>query len=103
MTEKLPKLYGTGRAWAQIDLEALSFNAASLRSKLHEGCELMAIIKADAYGHGARRVAERLYADGVKSFAVAAIAEAVKLREEGFEGEILVLNYTHPDYARSLS
>ena len=83
----------------EIDLDALSFNTAQIRSLLPDGCELMAVVKADAYGHGAQRVARRLERDGVDSFAVATVCEGVRLRENGVTGEILVLGYTHPDDA----
>jgi len=91
-----PRPYERGRAWVEIDLDALSFNAASLRSLLPDGCELMAVVKADAYGHGAEAVARRLEADGVGVFAVATVSEGIRLRESGIAGEILVLGYTHP-------
>jgi len=63
---------------------------------LPERCELLAIVKADAYGHGAVRVAERLQNEGVKAFAVATVGEGICLRENGLDGEILVLGCTHP-------
>jgi len=91
-----PKPDERGRAWVEVDLDALSFNAASLRSLLPDGCELMAVVKADAYGHGAEAVARRLEADGVGTFAVATVSEGIRLRESGIAGEILVLGYTHP-------
>lgn len=85
-----------GRAWAEIDLGALAHNAAELRSLLPDGCELMAIVKADAYGHGAGQVSARLRQEGVGAFAVATVGEGVRLRESGLDGDILVLGYTHP-------
>ena len=92
-----------GRAWIEIDLEALAFNAAQLRAQLPLGCRLMAVVKTDAYGHGAERVAERLQAEGIDSFAVATVCEGVRLREKGLKGDILVLGYTHPVDAAFLS
>ena len=83
-----------GRAWAEVDLAALAFNAAQLRSAMQPGCGLMAVVKADAYGHGAQRVAGRLQDEGVESFAVATVWEGVGLRKSGIEGEVLVLGYT---------
>ena len=91
-----PKPNERGRAWVEIDLDALSHNAASLRSLLPDGCDLMAVVKADAYGHGADAVARRLERDGVGAFAVATLNEGIRLRERGITGEILVLGYTHP-------
>lgn len=92
-----------GRAWVEIDLDALAYNVAELRSLLPDGCELMAIVKADAYGHGAERVSARLQCEGVKAFGVATVSEGVKLRKSGLDGEILVLGYTHHNDAELLS
>ena len=91
------------RAWVEVDLDALAHNAAELRSRLPRGCELMAVVKADAYGHGAEMCAKRLRSEGVDSFAVATVSEGVFLRNTGLDGEILVLGYTHPEDAISLS
>ena len=85
-----------GRAWIEIDLGALAHNVAALRSHLPVGCRLMAVVKADAYGHGMERVAARLRQDGIDSFAVATVAEGVQLRKSMREGKILVLGYTAP-------
>ena len=90
------------RAWMEIDLNALDENYAQLQKLLPENCEIMAIVKADAYGHGAERIAKKLREEGVNSFAVATVVEGVKLRESGLDGEILILNYTPPQYARLL-
>ena len=51
------------RAWREVDLEALSHNARVLQAALAPGCRLMAVVKADAYGHGAAHVARRLEQD----------------------------------------
>ena len=91
------------RAWVEVDLDALAHNAAQFRDAAPCECELMAIVKADAYGHGAVRVAKRLQSEGVKSFAVATAGEGIQLRESGLGGDILILNYTHPQYAEYLS
>jgi len=90
------KPFDQGRAWVEIDLDALSYNARLINSHLDSGCELMAVVKADAYGHGAVQAAKRLQNEGVKSFAVATVSEGVQLRENGLDGDILVMNYTHP-------
>lgn len=91
------------RAWVEVDLGAIAHNAAVLRSCLARGCELMAVVKADAYGHGAERVAAHLRGEGVTAFAVATVDEGVRLRESVPEREILVLGYTHPKDARFLN
>lgn len=91
------------RAWIEVDLEAIAHNAAALRSHMAQGCELMAVVKMDAYGHGAEKVAARLQSDGVSSFAVATVGEGITLRECGITGDILLLGYTDPHDAGLLS
>jgi serine/alanine racemase len=93
----------TGRAWVEIDLDAVAHNARGLGALLPEGCKLMAVVKADGYGHGARHIAGRLHREGVDAFAVATAAEGADLREVIQDGEILVLGYTHPGDAATLS
>jgi serine/alanine racemase len=96
MADKCLKVNFDRRAWVEIDLNALAFNVADIRSKIPGTCELMAVVKADAYGHGVEKVAERLQQEGVKTFAVATVLEGIKLRECVPDGEILVLGYTQP-------
>ena len=85
------------RAWREVDLGALAHNARALQSALAPGCRLMAVVKADAYGHGAAPVARRLEREGVKAFAVACLDEGIALRRAGTGGLILVLGYTPPE------
>ncbi len=85
------------RSWREVDLEALRHNAQALRALLPQGCELMAVLKADAYGHGAVPCARCLYRAGVRAFAVACLAEGVALRKGGIRGTILILGYTPPE------
>ena len=96
-----PSTYG--RAWVEVDLTALAHNAAELRAILPRGCELMAVVKADAYGHGDTEVARRLRDEGVGAFAVATAGEGLRLRESGLDGEILVLGYTPAEDAELLN
>ncbi len=84
------------RAWAEIDLSAISHNLALLREGHTDKC-VIPVIKADAYGHGALEVARRLAADGVKMFAVASVEEGAQLREAGIEASILLLGAYVPD------
>ena len=84
----------TARAWAEVDLDALAYNAAALRACLPKGCQLMPVVKADAYGHGAAAAAGRLWREGVRAFAVATLEEGAALRRSGIGGEILILGYT---------
>jgi len=91
-----------GRAWVEIDLEALKHNLADVRSTLPRGCEVMAVVKANAYGHGVERIAACLVGEGIKTFAVATVAEGVQLRGFVTDGDILVMGFTHPADARFL-
>lgn len=84
----------TDRAYIELNLANLSHNAAVLRAAMPRGCELMAVVKANAYGHGARAIATRLARDGVKAFAVATIDEAICLRRCGIRCDILILGHT---------
>ena len=82
------------RAWVEIDLDALSYNARQIKSLLPHGCELMACVKTDAYGHGISQVSKRLWNEGVRAFAVATAHEGAALRRCGVKGTVLVLGYT---------
>ena len=73
------------RAWREIDLDALALNAAALQAALAPGCRLMAVLKADAYGHGALLAAQRLYRERVRDFAVACLEEGIQLRRQGLQ------------------
>ena len=90
------------RAWREVDPDALAHNAAALQGLLAPGQELMAVVKADAYGHGAVRTARCLRRAGVRAFAVACLAEGVALRRAGVRGVILILGYTAPEDAALL-
>ncbi len=94
----------TARAWREIDLKALQHNVRVLKEQAGPGCGLMAVLKADAYGHGAVPVARALQRQGiVKAYAVACLQEGIQLRKAGIRGTVLILGYTHPDEARLLS
>ncbi|MDR2547379.1 MAG: serine racemase VanT catalytic subunit [Lachnospiraceae bacterium] len=89
------------RAWIELDLENLRHNISILREKIeaaasHPTPRLMAVVKANAYGHGAVRVANELNKNGIFAFAVATVSEGVELRKHKIKGEILILGYTHP-------
>lgn len=85
------------RAWAEINMDNLNHNVQVLREVLPGGCELMAVVKTNAYGHGDVEIAEYLNSIGVKSFAVATIDEGICLRRHGIKGGILILGYTVPE------
>ncbi|HEX9372192.1 MAG TPA: alanine racemase, partial [Roseiflexaceae bacterium] len=84
--------------WLRIDLDAIAHNIRRLRAL--GGVPLMITLKADAYGHGAVRVARTALAAGAAALAVATLGEARTLRESGIATPILVLGYTPPWQAR---
>lgn len=91
-TEKMSSK--TERAWIEISLENLRHNVETLRNAMPPECELMAVVKTAAYGHGAYEISANLNKMGVTAFAVATIEEGIELREYGICGEILILGYT---------
>ncbi len=93
---------GTRRAWRELDLDALRHNAGELLRLCGPGREIMAVVKANAYGHGDFETAAELERAGVRAFAVASVDEGVRLRRYGIRGEILILGYTDAEYAGTL-
>src|SRR5688572_5987162 len=79
--------------WASIDLDALQLNIRTLRAGLRAGTELMAVVKANAYGHGIPGIAQAAIEAGATRFGVACVDEAVELRSAGVDCPILVLGY----------
>ncbi len=82
------------RAWIEIDLAALSHNVRQLRQLLSPQTQLMAVVKADAYGHGAVTVAKTALKSGASWLGVATIPEGIELREAGIKAPILILGAT---------
>lgn len=90
-------------AWAEINVTNLDFNIKKIKEKVGEGKKITGIIKADGYGHGAVKVATVLRANGVESFGVATLSEAIKLRQAGFKlEEIMILGLTPDPYVETL-
>lgn len=85
------------RCWAEIDLAALERNLRRIRASLPAHMRYVAVVKADAYGHGLHQVAARLMHAGADLFAVATLAEAAALRELGPGWPILLLSPLVPD------
>lgn len=84
----------TKRAWIDVNLGNLAHNVKVISDMLPEGCKFMAVVKANAYGHGSTVVSRYLNGLGVDSFAVATLEEGIELRANGVEGLILILGYT---------
>ena len=91
------------RTWAVIDLDCLDFNIEALHSRLSSGTKIMAVVKADGYGHGDHAIAEELSRKGVDFFAVSNLAEARSLRRGGIDSDILILGFTPPSCAGELA
>ena len=77
-------------AWLGVDLVALSDNLRAVRQLLKPGTQIMAVVKADGYGHGAERIAEAALQSGANRLGVATVEEGVKLRRSGITSPILV-------------
>lgn len=88
--------------WAEIDLDALAANFQAVREAVGPDVMRMAVVKADAYGHGAVRCARRLAAEGADWFAVALPEEGIELREAGIREPILILGGFWGEQARAL-
>ncbi len=81
----------TRRTWAEVDLDAVAANVAAVRAVLHPGCALMAVVKADGYGHGAVPVARAALQAGASWVGVATVQEGVALRRAGITSPVVVL------------
>ncbi len=91
------------RAWAEVSLDRLKRNVDIIRGMCSAGTDIMAVVKADAYGHGYERVCSCLAREcGVKYFAVSNLDEAVAVREFCPDEDILILGYTPPEYAEEI-
>ena len=82
--------------WADIDLGALEHNLRQTQQFCLPQQRILAVVKADAYGHGALPVTRRLLAAGVEDFAVATLDEALELRRVGIEAPLMVLGGCYP-------
>ncbi len=85
--------------WAEVNLGAVAHNVREIRKLLQPDTKLMAVVKADAYGHGALPVARVALASGAERLAVAILDEALALRRGGITAPILILGYTPPEQA----
>lgn len=91
------------RCWVEIDLAALERNLKLIRRSLPAGMKYVAVVKADAYGHGLPQVAAHLMHAGADLFAVASLAEALALRELSADCPILLLSSVLPEEDRYLA
>jgi alanine racemase len=82
--------------WAEIDLDAIAHNVGAYTRHVGPNVEVMAVVKANAYGHGALPVARAALQAGATRLAVHRALEGVELRQGGIDAPILVMGYTRP-------
>lgn len=100
--KKTKHINGIDRGYIEIDLNNLEHNVKVLQKVMPPNCELMAVVKAKAYGHGGYEMATHMSKLGINAFAVATIDEGIELRRYGISGEILILGYTDPIRAKQI-
>ena len=83
------------RAWVEVSPAAIESNARTLIRHLKPGTQLMAVVKADGYGHGAVTVAKAALRGGAGSLGVATLQEGLELRAAGISAPILLLSALH--------
>lgn len=90
------------RSWIVINLSTLKNNLNVYNASIPSNLQIMAVVKADAYGHGDKLVAKYLSDYEINHFAVSNIDEAIHIREAGAKGQILILGYTPVERAGDL-
>lgn len=83
--------------WAEVNLDRLRHNLTVINKRLKTGTKIMAVVKANAYGHGAVKIATELEKMGIDYFAVATVLEGVELRLCGIKGTVLLLEMLGPE------
>ena len=92
------------RAWAEVSLPQLRKNVDIIRSLNSPTTDIMAVVKADAYGHGDEHIVRYLAEQcGIKYFAVSNLDEAIAVRKFAPDADILILGYTPPEYAHEIA
>src|SRR3989304_1692106 len=80
--------------WVEVDLAAIEHNVRALRSHLGDGVRIAAVVKANAYGHGAPAVARAALAAGASYLAVVSVDEGIGLRQAGLDAPIVIIGYS---------
>ncbi len=88
--------------WAEIDLDAIAHNVAAFKRHVGGESEIFAVVKANAYGHGAAPVARAALAAGATRLAVHRAIEGVELRQAGLDAPTLIMGYTPPAGAKTI-
>ena len=91
-----------GLTWAEVDLDAIAHNVRSIKNYVGSKVELIAVVKANAYGHGAVPVAHTVLQNGATRLAVYRLTEGIELRQAGLTAPILILGYTLPSEAEAV-
>lgn len=91
------------RTWAEVNLGNIRHNYRAIRAALPEGCRFLGVVKADAYGHGALKVAKLLEEQGADYLAVSCLDEAMELRKGGITIPVLILGHTPSEYLAELA
>lgn len=99
LPETSKQIHKTDRAYVEINLRNLEHNADVLLKAMHPKSKIMAVVKTNAYGHGAYEIAVHLNKIGIDTFAAATVDEGIQLRKYGICGDILILGHT--DIARA--
>ena len=81
------------RAWAQVNLDAITNNIGEVRRMVGAKSKILAVVKADAYGHGFLEVAKTLLNGGADALGVAFIDEAIQIRDRGFDCPVIILGH----------
>src|SRR3954470_10060788 len=89
-------LFDSRPTFAEIDLGALHHNFQVIRQNIPRRAEILAVVKADAYGHGFMDISRELEKLGVDAFGVAFLAEGIQLRKSGIDKPILLLGGIYP-------
>ena len=84
----------TDRSWIEINTKNLEYNINQIKKIIHKNTNIIAVVKANAYGHDSKIITEKLQEIGITDFAVATLPEALELRKNNINGDILVLGYT---------
>ncbi|MFB5663947.1 alanine racemase [Alteribacillus sp. HJP-4] len=85
--------------WVEIDLSNIKYNIRKVKERFKQRMHVMAVVKADGYGHGAVKTAEAALEGGAEFLGVALLEEAIELREAGIKAPVLVLGRTKPEDA----
>lgn len=85
------------RSWIEINTKNLEYNINKIKQIIPKTTQIMAVVKANAYGHDSIIISKKLQEIGINDFAVATLSEAINLRENNITGNILILGYTEPE------